>query len=129
MQSGSLSRMAGCPRIRFERLDKIVQIRRDPYDDRFIAACYGLPYENALRRMWKLRRSCMQVRSEIHPSHRVCCRGDPASPGGRIAGNGVRTVIVEDAMWFARERMTQELRIASPIKVGVRVVTRRTRRA
>jgi DNA invertase Pin-like site-specific DNA recombinase len=41
----------------------------------------------------------------------------------RIEGNGVRTVIVEDASRFARELMTQELRLLALIKRGVRVVT------
>jgi DNA invertase Pin-like site-specific DNA recombinase len=42
---------------------------------------------------------------------------------GRIAGNGVRVVVVEDASRFARELMTQELGLAALIKLGVRVVT------
>ena len=41
----------------------------------------------------------------------------------RIEGNGVRTVIVEDASRFARELMTQELGLLALIKRGVRVVT------
>jgi len=41
----------------------------------------------------------------------------------RIEGNGVRTVIVEDASRFARELVTQELGILALIKRGVRVVT------
>jgi DNA invertase Pin-like site-specific DNA recombinase len=41
----------------------------------------------------------------------------------RIEGNGVRTVIVEDASRFARELMTQELGIIALIKRGVRVLT------
>ena len=41
----------------------------------------------------------------------------------RIEGNGVRTVIVEDASRFARELMTQELGILALIKRGVRVLT------
>jgi DNA invertase Pin-like site-specific DNA recombinase len=41
----------------------------------------------------------------------------------RIAGNGVRAVVVEDASRFARELMTQELGLAALIKLGVRVVT------
>jgi DNA invertase Pin-like site-specific DNA recombinase len=41
----------------------------------------------------------------------------------RIAGNGVRVVVVEDASRFARELMTQELGLAALIKLGERVVT------
>ena len=41
----------------------------------------------------------------------------------RIEGNGVRTVIVEDASRFARELMTQELGILALIRRGVRVLT------
>src|SRR6516165_11174314 len=41
----------------------------------------------------------------------------------RIEGNGVRTVIVEDASRFARELVTQELGIIALIKRGVRVLT------
>lgn len=41
----------------------------------------------------------------------------------RIEGNGVRTVIVEDASRFARELMTQELGILALINRGVRVLT------
>src|SRR5262249_47971888 len=41
----------------------------------------------------------------------------------RIEGNGVRTVLVEDASRFARELVTQELGIIALIKRGVRVVT------
>jgi DNA invertase Pin-like site-specific DNA recombinase len=41
----------------------------------------------------------------------------------RIEGNGVRTVIVEDASRFARELMTQELGIVALIQRGVRVLT------
>src|SRR3954447_23646454 len=41
----------------------------------------------------------------------------------RIEGNGVRTVIVEDASRFARELMTQELGILALIQRGVRVLT------
>lgn len=41
----------------------------------------------------------------------------------RIEGNGVRTVIVEDASRFARELVTQELGILLLIKRGVRVLT------
>jgi DNA invertase Pin-like site-specific DNA recombinase len=41
----------------------------------------------------------------------------------RIEGNGVRTVLVEDASRFARELVTQELGILALIKRGVRVVT------
>src|SRR5271157_5232555 len=41
----------------------------------------------------------------------------------RIEGNGVRTVIVEDASRFARDLMTQELGILSLITLGVRVLT------
>ena len=40
----------------------------------------------------------------------------------RIEGNGVRTVIVEDASRFARELVTQELGILA-LKRGVRVLT------
>src|SRR5262249_31260487 len=39
----------------------------------------------------------------------------------RIEGNGVQTVIVEDASRFARELVTQELGIIALIKRGVRV--------
>lgn len=41
----------------------------------------------------------------------------------RIEGNGVRTVIVEDASRFARELVTQELGIMALIRRGVRVLT------
>jgi DNA invertase Pin-like site-specific DNA recombinase len=41
----------------------------------------------------------------------------------RIEGNGVHTVIVEDASRFARELVTQELGIIALIKRGVRVLT------
>ena len=41
----------------------------------------------------------------------------------QIEGNGVRTVIVEDASRFARELMTQELGILALIQRGVRVLT------
>jgi DNA invertase Pin-like site-specific DNA recombinase len=41
----------------------------------------------------------------------------------RIEGNGVCTVIVEDASRFARELVTQELGIIALIKRGVRVLT------
>lgn len=41
----------------------------------------------------------------------------------RIEGNGVRTVIVEDASRFARELVTQELGILALIKRDVRVLT------
>jgi DNA invertase Pin-like site-specific DNA recombinase len=41
----------------------------------------------------------------------------------RIEGNGVRTVIVEDASRFARELMTQELGILALIQRDVRVLT------
>jgi DNA invertase Pin-like site-specific DNA recombinase len=41
----------------------------------------------------------------------------------RIEGNGVRTVIVEDASRFARELLTQELGILALINRGVRVLT------
>lgn len=41
----------------------------------------------------------------------------------RIEGNGVRTVIVEDASRFARQLMTQELGILVLIRRGVRVLT------
>ena len=40
-----------------------------------------------------------------------------------IEGNGVRTVIVEDASRFARELVTQELGILALIRRGVRVLT------
>src|SRR6266851_205152 len=41
----------------------------------------------------------------------------------RIEGNGVRTVIVEDASRFARDLMTQELGVVVLIARGVRVFT------
>src|SRR5262245_54495879 len=41
----------------------------------------------------------------------------------RIVGNGVRTVIVEDASRFARHLMTQEAGIALLVGFGVRVLT------
>ncbi len=41
----------------------------------------------------------------------------------RIEGNGVRTVIVEDASRFARELVTQELGVLTLIKRQVRVLT------
>lgn len=41
----------------------------------------------------------------------------------KIEGNGVRTVIVEDASRFARELMTQELGILALIQRGVSVLT------
>jgi DNA invertase Pin-like site-specific DNA recombinase len=41
----------------------------------------------------------------------------------RIEGNGVRTVIVEDASRFARKLVTQELGIIALIRRGVRVLT------
>ena len=41
----------------------------------------------------------------------------------RIEGNGVRTVIVEDAYRFARELMAQELGISLLISRGVRLLT------
>ena len=41
----------------------------------------------------------------------------------RIEGNGVRTVIVGDASWFARELMAQELGITLLISRGVRLLT------
>ena len=41
----------------------------------------------------------------------------------KIEGNGVRTVVVEDASHFARELMTQELGILALIQRGVRVLT------
>jgi DNA invertase Pin-like site-specific DNA recombinase len=41
----------------------------------------------------------------------------------RIEGNGVRTVIVEDASRFARELLTQELGIIALMARGVRVLT------
>ncbi len=60
----------------------------------------------------------------------LCSGADPIEtrPGfaallDRIEGNGVRTVIVEDASRFARELMTQELGILALIQRGVRVLT------
>jgi DNA invertase Pin-like site-specific DNA recombinase len=41
----------------------------------------------------------------------------------KIEGNGVRTVIVEDASRFARDLVTQELGILALIERGVRVLT------
>jgi DNA invertase Pin-like site-specific DNA recombinase len=41
----------------------------------------------------------------------------------RIEGNGVRTVIVEDASRFARDLVAQELGIVALIRRGVRVLT------
>lgn len=41
----------------------------------------------------------------------------------KIEGNGVRTVVVEDASRFARELMAQELGITALIKRGVRLLT------
>jgi DNA invertase Pin-like site-specific DNA recombinase len=41
----------------------------------------------------------------------------------RIEGNGVRSVIVEDASRFARELVTQELGILALIRRGVTVIT------
>jgi DNA invertase Pin-like site-specific DNA recombinase len=41
----------------------------------------------------------------------------------RIEGNGVRTVIVEDAIRFARDLVAQELGLVDLIKLGVRVAT------
>jgi DNA invertase Pin-like site-specific DNA recombinase len=41
----------------------------------------------------------------------------------RIEGNGLRTVVVEDASRFARELMTQELGILALIRRGVHVLT------
>lgn len=43
----------------------------------------------------------------------------------RITGNGVRTVIVEDASRFARTLMVQEAGIAVLVSLGVRVLTSR----
>jgi DNA invertase Pin-like site-specific DNA recombinase len=43
----------------------------------------------------------------------------------QIAGNGVRTVIVEDASRFARTLMVQEAGIATLAGLGVRVLTSR----
>ena len=43
----------------------------------------------------------------------------------RIASNGVRTVIVEDASRFARTLMVQEAGIAILVSMGVRVLTSR----
>jgi DNA invertase Pin-like site-specific DNA recombinase len=41
----------------------------------------------------------------------------------RIEGNGVRTVLVEDASRFARELMAQELGITLLISRGVNLIT------
>lgn len=41
----------------------------------------------------------------------------------RIEGNGVRVVLVEDAMRFARDLLAQELGIGLLVKLGVRVLT------
>src|SRR4051812_27206587 len=41
----------------------------------------------------------------------------------RIEGNGVRTVIVEDATRFARDLVTQELGVLALVGRGVRVLT------
>jgi DNA invertase Pin-like site-specific DNA recombinase len=41
----------------------------------------------------------------------------------RIEGNGIRTVIVEDASRFARDLVTQELGLLILIKRGMRVIT------
>jgi DNA invertase Pin-like site-specific DNA recombinase len=41
----------------------------------------------------------------------------------KIEGNGVRTVVVEDASRFARDLMTQELGVVALIGRGVRVLT------
>src|SRR5580704_11876477 len=41
----------------------------------------------------------------------------------RVEGNGVRTVIVEDASRFARDLVAQELGIIALIRRGVRVLT------
>jgi DNA invertase Pin-like site-specific DNA recombinase len=41
----------------------------------------------------------------------------------RIEGNGVRTVVVEDASRFARDLVTQELGVLALIERGVRVLT------
>ena len=41
----------------------------------------------------------------------------------RIEGNGVRTVIVEDASRFARDLVAQELGVLMLIKRGMRVIT------
>src|SRR6202035_382193 len=67
----------------------------------------------------------------------VDCFNDPAVSGAdpietrpgfsalldRIEGNGVRTVLVEDASRFARDLVTQELGIIALIRRGVRVLT------
>lgn len=50
-------------------------------------------------------------------------RHAPASQPCWTEGNGVRTVIVEDASRFARELVTQELGIIALIKRNVRVLT------
>jgi DNA invertase Pin-like site-specific DNA recombinase len=52
-------------------------------------------------------------------------QGRPGFAGllDRIEGNGVRTVIVEDASRFARQLMTQELGIALLISRGVQLLT------
>jgi DNA invertase Pin-like site-specific DNA recombinase len=41
----------------------------------------------------------------------------------RIEGNGIRTILVEDASRFARDLVTQELGIISLVARGVRVIT------
>jgi DNA invertase Pin-like site-specific DNA recombinase len=41
----------------------------------------------------------------------------------RVAGNGVRVVIVEDASRFARHLLTQEAGISLLVGLGVRVLT------
>jgi DNA invertase Pin-like site-specific DNA recombinase len=55
-------------------------------------------------------------------------RPDRTRPGftallDRIEGNGVRTVVVEDASRFARDLVTQELGVLALIGRGVRVLT------
>jgi Resolvase, N terminal domain len=69
-------------------------------------------------------------RSEVVVSDPGVSGADPIEvrPGfsallDRIEGNGVHTVIVEDASRFVRELVTQELGIIALIKRGVRVLT------
>jgi hypothetical protein len=63
----------------------------------------------------------------VRPRHqrRGSYRDAPGFPAllDRIEGNGVRTVIVEDASRFARDLVTQELGILALIGRGVRVLT------
>ena len=60
-----------------------------------------------------MRRSPVRTRSRLAPGF--------AALLDRIEGNGVRTVIVEDASRFARELMAQELGITLLISRGVRL--------